>query len=183
MPSKQWKKETRGSGWSLGETANTSIGQGYVLTTPVQLAVMTARLANGEKAITPHLAAPSSAPDFADLDISPSSLAIIQKGMRQVFAGGRGTARRHDLKKAGIAVAGKSGTVQVKSISKKEREEGIVDNKDRLWKFRDHALFVAYAPYEKPRYAVAVVVEHGGSGSSVAAPIASKVLGTLLQRG
>ena len=96
--------------------------------------------------------------------------------MRQVMDGPLGTARNHDLNISGIAMSGKTGTVQVKAISKAEREEGIIDNMDRPWKHRDHALFVGYAPHDKPCYAVAVVVEHGGSGSSVAAPIASDVL-------
>ena len=92
-----------------------------------------------------------------------------------------GTARRHDLDLDGVAMAGKTGTVQVKAITAAERESGIIDNMDRPWKHRDHALFVGYAPYDKPRYAISVVVEHGGSGSGVAAPIASKVLTALFK--
>ncbi|MEK9640896.1 MAG: penicillin-binding transpeptidase domain-containing protein, partial [Alphaproteobacteria bacterium] len=91
-----------------------------------------------------------------------------------------GTARNYDLE--GYGMAGKTGTVQVRRISKAERDEGIIDNTDRRWEERDHALFVAYAPYEKPKYAISVIVEHGGSGSSMAAPIARDILKFALDR-
>ena len=176
VPTKDWKENKIGSVWTLGETVNASIGQGYVLATPMQLAVMTARIANGEARINPTLFSGQASAEPEPLDISPRALSVIRKGMRQVMDGPLGTARNHDLNISGIAMSGKTGTVQVKAISKAEREEGIIDNMDRPWKHRDHALFVGYAPHDKPRYAVAVVVEHGGSGSSVAAPIASDVL-------
>jgi penicillin-binding protein 2 len=184
IPTKKWKLDNVGEKWSLGETVNTAIGQGYVLTTPLQLAVMTARIANGTKAVTPKLTSQElEVDDFADLGISSRSLGIVRKGMRRVMSGANGTARRHDLSAKGIPMAGKTGTVQVKAISKEEREQGIVDNVDRPWKFRDHALFVCYAPYDKPRYAVAVVVEHGGGGSAVAAPVANRVVNQLFETG
>ena len=182
IPTKDWKMATHGRSWTLGETVNASIGQGYVLTTPLQLAVMTARLANGKQAVTPRLTSSEvNDQDFEPLDISPAALAIIQRSMRRVMNGPKGTARRHDLADIGYPMAGKTGTVQVRAISKAEREEGVIDNMDRRWKFRDHALFVSYAPYDNPRYAIAVVVEHGGGGSSTAAPIASAVMRKLLQ--
>ena len=93
------------------------------------------------------------------------------------MAGGLGTARKYDIAQG---IAGKTGTVQVKRITKAQREKGIIDNIDRPWKERDHALFVAFAPYKNPRYAISVVVEHGGSGSSAAAPIASDILDFML---
>ena len=98
--------------------------------------------------------------------------------MRKVMAGGLGTARKHDIDQG---MAGKTGTVQVKRITKEQREKGIIDNIDRPWKERDHALFVAFAPYEKPRYAISVIVEHGGSGSSAAAPIARDIMDFMLK--
>ena len=119
--------------------------------------------------------------EFEPLDISPAALKIIQRSMRRVMNGPKGTARRSDLSDIGVPMAGKTGTVQVRAISKAEREEGVIDNMDRQWKFRDHALFVSYAPYDNPRYAIAVVVEHGGGGSSTAAPIASAVMRKLLK--
>ena len=100
--------------------------------------------------------------------------------MLAVTSGSRGTARRHDIKCDGMA--GKTGTVQVKRISKEQREKGIVDNIDRPWKERDHALFVGYAQFETPRYAISVVVEHGGSGSSMAAPIAKDIMSYVLKQ-
>ncbi len=187
IPTKAWKEEKIGQFWTLGETVNASIGQGYVLATPLQLAVMTARIANGSKSVTPILTAQELAryggggAEFEDLNIPAAALRVVQKGMRRVMNGGKGTARRYDLTDKGIPIAGKTGTVQVRAISKAEREQGIIDNADRPWKFRDHALFVGYAPYKNPRYAVAVVVEHGGSGSSAAAPIASRVINHLFQ--
>lgn len=175
MPNRDWKMENRGSVWTPGETIVAGIGQGFVLTTPMQLAVMTARLADGKKAVTPRLYADNdSAVDFAPLNISQPVLKVVKKGMEQVLNGPLGTARRYDLDKHGIA--GKTGTVQVKRITKEQREAGIIDNIDRPWKERDHALFVAYAPRKNPRYAAVVVVEHGGSGSSMAAPIARDIL-------
>ena len=182
IPSKDWKMATHGRSWTLGETVNASIGQGYVLTTPLQLAVMTARLANGKQAVTPRLTTSElDGQEFEPLDISPAALKIIQRSMRRVMNGPKGTARRSDLSDIGVPMAGKTGTVQVRAISKAEREEGVIDNMDRQWKFRDHALFVCYAPYDNPRYAIAVVVEHGGGGSSTAAPIASAVMRKLLK--
>ena len=175
MPNRDWKQENRGSVWTPGETIVAAIGQGFVLTTPMQLAVMTARLADGKRAITPRLMVDESKPlDFGPLDISPAVLKVVKTGMENVLNGSLGTARRYDLDKFGLA--GKTGTVQVKRITKEQREAGIIDNIDRPWKERDHALFVAYAPRKNPRYAAVVVVEHGGSGSSMAAPIARDIL-------
>lgn len=175
MPNRDWKQENRGTVWTPGETIVAGIGQGFVLTTPLQLAVMTARLADGKRAIKPRLMVDESKPlDFGPLDISPAVLKVVKTGMENVLNGSLGTARRYDLDDFGLA--GKTGTVQVKRITKEQREAGIIDNIDRPWKERDHALFVAYAPRKKPRYAAVVVVEHGGSGSSMAAPIARDIL-------
>ena len=175
MPNRDWKQENRGTVWTPGETIVAGIGQGFVLTTPLQLAVMTARLADGKRAIVPRLLADESAPlEFAPLNIAPSVLKVVKTGMEDVLTGNLGTARRYDLDEYGLA--GKTGTVQVKRITKEQREAGIIDNIDRPWKERDHALFVAYAPRKNPRYAAVVVVEHGGSGSSMAAPIARDIL-------
>ena len=175
MPNRDWKQENRGTVWTPGETIVAGIGQGFVLTTPLQLAVMTARLADGKRAIKPRLMVDESKPlDFAPLDISPAVLKVVKTGMENVLNGSLGTARRYDLDDIGLA--GKTGTVQVKRITKEQRAAGIIDNIDRPWKERDHALFVAYAPRKKPRYAAVVVVEHGGSGSSMAAPIARDIL-------
>ena len=182
IPNRQWKKNNRGTVWTPGETVIAGIGQGFVLTTPIQLAVMAARIGNGRKAVKAKLLYEhaKNSDEFQSLNISGTVLKEIQRSMRSVVAGGRGTARNYDLK--GYGMAGKTGTVQVKRISKAERDEGIIDNTDRRWKDRDHALFVAYAPYEKPKYAISVIVEHGGSGSSMAAPIARDILKFTLDR-
>ena len=154
-----------------------SIGQGYVLTTPLQLAVMTSRLANGKFAVSPKLIQSDDyAPAFPRLDISPTALDVIREGMFKVTNGDLGTARKYNLEKSLGGMAGKTGTVQVKRITKAQREKGIVKNIDRPWEERDHALFVAYAPVKNPRYAISLIVEHGGSGSSTAAPIARDIL-------
>ena len=175
MPNRDWKKINRGTVWTPGETIVAGIGQGFVLTTPMQLAVMTARLADGKRAITPRLMKDENPNlEFEALNIAPSVLKVVKKGMEDVLNGRLGTARRYDLDTHGLA--GKTGTVQVKRITKEQREAGIIDNIDRPWKERDHALFVAYAPRKNPRYAAVVVVEHGGSGSSMAAPIARVIL-------
>ena len=178
IPDKKWKMTHVGAPWTPGETVIAAIGQGYVLVTPMQLAVMTARLANGSKAVSPYLvqSADEKPTQLPPLDISPAALRVIKQGMEKVVVGSHGTARQHGLDLPGIEMAGKTGTVQVRRISKAEREIGIVDNMDRPWKYRDHALFIGYAPQRNPRYAIAVIVEHGGSGSSMAAPIARDVL-------
>ena len=182
MPTKKWKQGVTGEKWTLGETVIASIGQGYMLTTPLQLAVMTARLAKGRE-ITPHLLDDGEeAKPARDLGISNASLAIVRRGMKAVVSGKQGTARRSQLDLAGIDMAGKTGTVQVRRITADERARGIIDNIDRPWKFRDHALFVGYAPVDKPEYAIVVVVEHGGSGSTAAAPIARDVMTYLFEQ-
>ena len=177
IPSHEWKLANKGKVWTPGETVVSSIGQGYVLATPLQLAVMTSRLANGKMAVSPKLIKSYGvAPAFPPLDISSTALAIIREGMFKVTNGVLGTARKYNLEKSYGGMAGKTGTVQVKRITKAQREKGIVKNIDRPWVERDHALFVAYAPIKNPRYAISVIVEHGGSGSSTAAPIARDIL-------
>ena len=176
IPSKRWKLATHGSPWTPGETVVAGIGQGYVLTTPLQLAVMTARLANRNWAVTPTLFASEKKREFPTLAISSAALESVITGMTRVTHHWRGTAWEYNLPEGYGGMAGKTGTVQVKRISTLQREEGIAKNIDRPWKERDHALFVGYAPLVKPRYAVSVVVEHGGSGGSTAAPIARDIL-------
>jgi penicillin-binding protein 2 len=156
---------------------NSGIGQGFVLTTPLQLAAMTARFSNGGVGVTPHIIADDNANKAApNMGLNPAHLAVIKKAMRAVTMGRRGTARKAATNIPKWEMAGKTGTVQVKRISLAERKAGITKNADRRWRDRDHALFVAFAPYDAPRYAVSVVVEHGGSGSAVAAPIARDVI-------
>lgn len=185
VPSNDWKLGAVGSPWQLGETLIAGIGQGYILATPLQLAIMTARIANGGRAVTPRITVdrvtdsgvtPFPTTEAESLGIIPEHLAQVRRGMERVVNSPHGTAYRARIKDAKHHMAGKSGTVQVRRISKAERETGVVKNKDLPWKERDHALFVAFAPFDNPRFAISVVVEHGGGGSSVAGPIARDTL-------
>jgi penicillin-binding protein 2 len=180
MPTKGWKLERYKQEWRIGDTINASIGQGYVLSSPLQLAVMTARIASG-RAVSPRLirmvrdqeVAVAPAPP---LDIAPEHLAAVRQGMHEVVNGERGTAKSSRIVEPTMVMAGKTGTSQVRNITKAEREAGVISNEDLPWNRRDHALFVGYAPFDAPRYAVAVVVEHGGGGSTAAAPIARDII-------
>ena len=180
MPNKQWKLERHKEDWRIGDTINASIGQGYVLTSPLQLAVMTARIASG-RAIAPRLVRMINdkdlpVPDAAALDIPAEYLAGVRQGMHEVINGEQGTAKSSRIVDPTMVMAGKTGTSQVRNISASERESGVIGNDQLPWNRRDHALFVGYAPYDNPRYAVAVVVEHGGGGSTAAAPIGRDVI-------
>ncbi len=180
IPTKDWKLAVTGLPWQQGETLNTSIGQGYVLATPLQLCVMAARLGSG-RAVVPRLIKPPASADdsdrgFAPLGLEPQALRVIQKAMHAVSNSPRGTAYGSRIKDDRMALAGKTGTSQVRRITKADRLAGGDRNEDRPWAERDHAIFVAYAPSHAPRYAISVVIEHGGSGSKVAAPIARDVL-------
>ena len=180
MPDKAWKQERYKQDWLIGDTINASIGQGYVLASPLQLAVMTARVATGLM-VQPRLVRevggkPVDLPDPQPLGIDTSKMVAVREGMAQVVNSQKGTSFAARVLNDSRKMAGKSGTSQVRNISAAERETGVVGNADLPWRMRDHALFVAFAPLDAPRYAVAVVVEHGGGGSAVAAPIARDAL-------
>ena len=180
LPTKEWKQARFKQDWRIGDTINASIGQGYVLASPLQLAVMTARVATG-RLVVPRLVKAVDGVEVAIAEALPlgmetSHLQTVRSGMDQVVNGQHGTSYAARIDNVAMLMAGKSGTSQVRNISAAERETGVVDNVDRPWKERDHALFVAYAPADAPRYAVAVVVEHGGGGSLAAAPIARDAL-------
>lgn len=180
IPDKDWKRGRFGEGWHHGETIVTSIGQGYTLTTPIQLAVMTARLVNGGKAVRPVLAAYSGNKDlmqdnWPSLEISQNHLKQVLDGMEAVVNDKRGTAYSSRIEEPGMEMGGKTGTAQVRRITKEQRLKGV-KNEDLPWEQRHHALFVGYAPLDKPKYVCAVVVEHGVGGSSTAAPLAKELL-------
>ena len=192
IPTSDWKLAVKGVPWQKGEDLITGIGQGYVLATPLQLALMTARIANGGKAVVPRLVrqtgevddgdqAADAATEVALLGINPASLAVVRKGMNLVVNGRHGTARGARIEREDWRLAGKTGTSQVRRISRAERASRVLKNKERPWEERDHALFVAFAPVDAPRYAVAVVVEHGGSGSRAAAPVARDIMAETLR--
>ena len=185
VPTPDWKRALYDERWQKGDTLNTAIGQGYLSATTLQLAVMTARLVNGGRAVAPHLtksvggqvnssSASKAAPQ--NLGFSHESLSILKRGMEQVVNDVKGTAYSARIEEARFAMGGKTGTSQVRSISSRERETGVKKNEERPWADRDHALFVGYAPISDPRYAAAVIVEHGGSGSKIAAPMVHDIL-------
>ncbi len=182
VPNIEWKKKRDGVNWTLGETLNASIGQGYILTTPLQLVTMVSRIANSKFAVNPSLLIDNSNKlNFSNLNINLEHLKFVKKAMEEVVTGNKGTAKNYKIGSKKVEMAGKTGTVQVVRISETEREKGLIKNEDRPWKKRDHALFVGYAPLSHPKYAISVVVEHGGSGSSVAAPIARDVFKNLFK--
>ena len=187
VPTDSWKRERVGSGWRTGDTLNVSIGQGFLLATPLQLAVMTARIANSLDSIDPHLVIGQTLPQFEPLDFDPAHLAYVRDAMWAVTSEPGGTAYRPkpfgtDLAVDGIEMAGKTGTAQVRRISKAERLRGIRKNARLPWELRDHSIFVGYAPYDKPRFAIGTIVEHGGAGSKRAANISRAILGEALKR-
>ena len=185
IPTRTWKIARTGKGWATGESLVASIGQGYVLATPLQLATMTARLVNGGYAVTPHLTrdlvqerrvAERPQVNFPPIGVPQASLAIMLRGMRAVVNDPRGTAFRQRIVDQYWTFGGKTGTSQVRRITEEERRVGLRKPEQVPWRERDHALFVGYAPLESPRYAISVIVEHGGGGSAVAAPIAREIL-------
>ena len=176
MPDKAWKLSSQKAEWVIGDTVNASIGQGYVLTSPLQLAVMTARIASG-KQVVPRIVQSINdqrvpVAEVEGLGIEGSKLRAVQMAMFEVVNGAQGTGRSSRIVDEAMIMCGKSGTAQVRNFSAGEKADGVIANADLPWKMRDHALFVCFAPADNPKYAVSVVVEHGGGGSAVAGPIA-----------
>ncbi|MEP1201459.1 penicillin-binding protein 2 [Tateyamaria sp.] len=178
-PTKDWKLRTHGDDWRVGDTVNASIGQGYMLASPLQLAVMAARLASGNE-VKPRLIKSVDGieqPELGgeSLGLNENNLRKMRRAMFDTVNDRRGTAYGSRIIDDAMRMAGKTGTSQVRNITAAERARGVTRNADLPWERRDHALFVNYAPYDNPKYAVAVVVEHGGGGSRAAAPIARDV--------
>ena len=188
MPTSDWKLGATGVKWQQGETISAGIGQSYVTATPLQLATMAARLVTG-RAVVPKLLREAGLmtaegrgkpADFPAVKVSQHDLRLVLDGMNAVVNEQGGTAYAARITEPGMQMGGKSGTSQVRHISKYEREHGLRKIKDVPWKERDHALFISFAPVSAPRYVCAVIVEHGGEtgggGSAVAAPICRDVL-------
>ena len=176
IPTRKWKKDEFGKSWQLGETLHAGIGQGYVLTTPIQLALMMSRLCNGGLAINPRLIMNNdNQPNVETINVSKKSLDLILEGLSLVTNSPMGTAYKARITDPNWEIIGKTGTSQVRSISQIERETRVLKNEERPWEERDHALYVAAFPKKSLTYAASVVVEHGGSGSSTAAPIAKDI--------
>ncbi len=194
QPSRTWKQDSQGENWTHGDTFNLGIGQGYMAATPLQLAVMTARLVNGGYEVKPHFLLASATgreelslppvittPTAPKLRFNPQNLLLVKMGTDAVVNSPSGTANAARIKEPGLSMGGKTGTSQVKRITERERQLRI-GQEELPWHLRDHALFVGYGPVESPRYACAVVVEHGMGGSRTAAPVARDVLTEVLKR-
>ncbi|MFW5634543.1 MAG: penicillin-binding transpeptidase domain-containing protein, partial [Erythrobacter sp.] len=166
VPTPSWKLDRFGSEWQSYDTVNASIGQGYYLATPLQLAVMATRLATGRH-VMPRLVMNTPKRGVDQVDMAADAVAFVRQAMSDVV-NGPGTAGRGRLPLENVQMAGKTGTAQVVSLS-------VSDGRSGPWKYRDHGLFVFFAPVENPRYAGAVVIEHGG-GSGAAYPIARDVM-------
>ena len=210
VPNTTWKKKNIGKNWYLGETLHAGIGQGYWQSSPLQLCLMTAQIANGGYAIRPRIILDKDKDDFYDLDKfisdkkmfsddvvslyefiakfrykslfkNPENIKFVQEALFGATNEPGGTSYGSRLTKEEFIFAGKTGTSQVKRFTALQRELEI-KNEDLPFEERDHALFVAFAPYKDPRYSISVVVEHGGSGSKSAAPIAKKVIQKVLEK-
>jgi len=173
IPDSAWKLRRYKQEWTQADTLNAAIGQGYVLVSPFQLALSAARIASGRELLPSLLAEKRSAP--VHLDFPEAHLAIVRAGMDEVV-NGRGTAGASKLRLDGIRMGGKTGTAQVRRIMDRNRGQG------GEWKYRDHGLFVCFAPVDNPRYAASVVIEHGLGGARAAAPVAKDVLTWLFDR-
>jgi penicillin-binding protein 2 len=188
IPDRAWRAKHRRH-WGAGDTIGCGIGQGVILATPLQLATYVSRIATG-RAVQPHVARRiggdaqpgGDAEDFAVLDIPESSLALVRAGMFAVVNEPNGTAPHARLNMPGVQLAGKTGSSQVRRVSRWTREHGHFNSANLPWEFRPHALFVCFAPYDAPRYAVAVVIEHGNAGADVAAPLARDIMRDTLMR-
>ena len=197
FPNTKWKKNNLGKGWVLGETLITGIGQGYTQTTPLQLCLMTAQIANGGYSIKPRIIADKNPISLEEtkrklkeetlhaqekkLFNDPKNIKIVQEAMFSSTNELYGTSYKSRIDDPKYQFAGKTGTAQVKRISMRERELDL-KIEQIPYKDRDHALYVAYGPYIDPRYALSIIVEHGGSGSRTAAPIAKELFKLIIDR-
>ena len=186
VPNTQWKKNALGKGWLLGETMITGIGQGYIQTTPIQLCLMTAQIANGGYKIYPKILVDDenkNQPEdkYTPLYTNSKNIKIIQDAMFGSTNEVMGTSYRSRIDDPKYQFAGKTGTAQVKKITEKDRELDL-KTFEIPYEERDHALYIAYGPYKNPRYALSILVEHGGNGSTTAAPMAKKLFKTIIDR-
>ena len=184
IPNTEWKKNALGRNWLLGETIITGIGQGFIQTTPIQLCLMTAQIANGGYKIYPKIVANDNneyADKFTPLYKKTRNIKIIQDAMFSSTNEVRGTSYRSRLDDPKYQFAGKTGTSQVKKITERDRELDL-KTFQIPYEERDHALYVAFGPYKNPRYALSIIIEHGGSGGTVAAPLAKELFKMIIDR-
>ena len=207
VPNTKWKKKFIGQNWYIGETLHSGIGQGYFQSTPIQLCLMTAQIANGGYKIDPRIIFDKRNNDLRDYikhknekpnESLPTNLLLKNFNLKPLFQNKEninivkdamfsssnepgGTSYRHRIENPKFTFAGKTGSSQIKRFTEAQREAEVKQS-DLNYKDRDHALFIAFAPYKNPKYAISVVVEHGGSGGSAAAPIARKVIKKVIER-
>jgi penicillin-binding protein 2 len=207
VPNTKWKKKFIGQNWYIGETLHSGIGQGYFQSTPIQLCLMTAQIANGGYKIDPRIIFEKRDNDLRDYikhknekpnESLPTKLLLKNFNLKPLFQNKEninivkdamfsssnepgGTSYRHRIENPKFTFAGKTGSSQIKRFTEAQRE-AEVKQVDLNYQDRDHALFIAFAPYKNPKYAISVVVEHGGSGGSAAAPIAKKVIKKVIER-
>lgn len=187
MPTREWQQK-RGKPWNPGDTVVHGIGQGFTLITPLALATVVSRIATG-RAVRPHLTRTLDAAlqkgvrpeDWPTMGVSERNLQVVREGMWEVVNDPEGTARIAKLDIPGVTLAGKTGSTQVRRVSREQREHGF-KSENLPWEYRPHALFICFAPYDAPRYAVSVVVEHGNGGATAAAPIARDIMTDALTR-
>ncbi len=186
IPGAAWKEARFGIPWQVGETLVTGIGQGYVLTTPIQLATLASRIASG-RAVTPriaHTVGTTAQPrPLADaLPFSDDAFVKVREGMNAVANVPGGTAYAWRITEPGLEMAGKTGTAQVRVITKQERATGVKGNASLPWNLRDHALFIGFAPVAAPRYALSIIMEHGATGAHPHVQMARDILRFAQQR-
>ena len=187
MPTREWRI-AKGHPWNIGDTISCGIGQGYIQTTPLALCTYVSRVATG-RSVQPHLTRtlggamqPGVTPaEWPALGLPERTMHLLREGMWAVVNEAGGTATGARLPMAGVQLAGKTGSTQVRRVSREAREHGF-RSESLPWEFRPHALFVCYAPYDAPRYAVSVVVEHGNAGAAAAAPLARDIMVDVLTR-
>ena len=172
IPSKKWKKDNLGESWYPGETLISAIGQGFVLTNPLQLAYMTSIIASDGEVISPKIINDGLKKIKMNLEKYKEAINIIKKSMFKVVNESKGTVLNQDLKKLNFLV---NWYIASKTYYSCRRESDDFRKKEVEWNKRDHALFVGYMPHDKPKYSISVVIEHGGSGASTAAPIAKQI--------
>ncbi len=178
IPDRYWKEKNVGARWVHGDTIISGIGQGFILANCMQLGVMIARTVSN-RVVRPRLIMTDKKPEFDSLGLQPKNIKYVMNGLEQVTRPG-GTAAGSAINVAGAKMGGKTGTSQVRSISKAERKSGVLTNEQLKWHMRNHGLFVGYAPLNNPKYAVCVITEHSG-GSGSAARTAAAVMRELLK--
>lgn len=180
IPDRYWKEEAIGYKWVHGDTIISGIGQGFTLTNCLQLAIMMARTVSN-KVVMPRLILTDEKPQFANLGLQKKNIASVMKGLEQVTRTG-GTAAGSAININGARMAGKTGTSQVRSISRAERASGVLTNEQLKWNMRNHGLFVGYAPTNKPRYAVCAITEHSGGSGPAARTVAATMRALLKEK-